>query len=104
MEGLARWSQNITHSRKNRNIKLPKNLSELNELLTQAHEAEYFWRRLFDQVGNEKRFLRKLLENCRTQAVQLENYYMKASGHIAGSWSSNAKQSFINNKYFKSVP
>ena len=82
MEGLARWSQNLTHKRKKNQEKLPSNFDELEILLYKKHNAEYFWRRLLSLCGNEKDFVKVLLEN-------IEQYNDKIIN----------RKSLLNNRY-----
>ena len=82
MEGLARWSQNLTHKRKEKYEKLPSNIDELEILLYKKHESEYFWRKLFSLCGDDIEFIKIFLED-------IEQYNDKIT----------SKRSLLNNRY-----
>lgn len=89
MEGLARWAQNLTHQRKMIEETLPQSMDTLDVLLGRAHDAEYFWRKLFSFFDDDKRFVKRLLEHSAQQASKIDNK----------QWSNKDKKSFSNNAY-----
>ncbi|MCX6051261.1 MAG: glycosyltransferase [Campylobacterales bacterium] len=98
MEGLARWSQNITHERVNIYETLPSTTDELNYLISRAHDAEYFWRELISKCGNTIDFVRILLEQSALQEKELEKKFNLVD------WSKENKKSSLNNEYiFKAI-
>jgi hypothetical protein len=98
MEGLARWSQNITHARINIRESLPSTADELNSLILRAHDAEYFWRELIAKCGNTIEFVKVLLEQSALQAIEMEKKYNLTL------WSTQNKKSLLNNEYiFKAI-
>jgi len=80
MEGLARWSQNLIQKRKMQNETLPQNKDELATLLYKKHEAEYFWRKLFEFIEDEKLFVKLLFEELSKYNIEnkkdLKNNYI----------------------------
>lgn len=99
MEGLARWSQNLTHSRTNVNEVLPSTLSKLENLTSRAHDAEYFWRELISKCNNEFYFVKILLEQCEIQANILEDIFRDENKYNENNWSRQDKRSPQNNKH-----
>ena len=95
MEGLARWSQNITHKRKMIHENLPQTLESLQALTLRAHESEYFWRQLFSFVDDEQLFIKKLLEESQKQGKILE----KELNYKPNNWTKQQKKGQHNNQY-----
>lgn len=93
MEGLARWSQNLTHKRKMHPEKLPQTVEELNRLFKRAHDAEYFWRRLWTLIDEKDIFFHTFLTNISDVAQLLE----KESRDVVEYWNKLRKQSNVNN-------
>ncbi|WP_455757816.1 ATP-grasp domain-containing protein [Sulfurimonas sp.] len=98
MEGLARWSQNLTHKRENIQEILPQSINELIYLLNREHDAEYFWRELIYKC-NSLKFVRTLLEQTTVQAEVLEEEYKNTNKYNTGNWAKIDKKSSLNNKY-----
>ncbi len=95
MEGLARWSQNLTHTRKMIEEELPQNNDQLSILLDRKHDAEYFWRELIKKCNNNSNFVKVLLEQCSKEARNKNN---------DDNWSKEEKKSYLNNEYiFKAI-
>ena len=104
MEGLARWSQNLTHKRTNVSETLPSTLSELEHLTSRAHDAEYFWRELISKCDNKFHFVKILLEQCALQANILEEAFQEDDKYKTNNWSREEKRLSINNKHiFKAI-
>ena len=103
MEGLARWAQNITHKRDNIDEKLPQNIDELELLINRAHDAEYFWRKLFSLVGDEKLFINRLLKYSAIEASIIEDKFSSKNRYLKNKWSKEEKKSRLNNKYIFSA-
>lgn len=99
MEGLARWSQNLTHTRNNISEVLPSTLSELDYLISRAHDAEYFWRELISKCDDKLYFVKVLLEQCAHQANILENMFQEDGKYKTNNWSREEKRSVLNNKH-----
>lgn len=92
MEGLARWSQNITHKRAMIDENLPKDSKEINFLLSRAHDCEFFFRKLLSFTENKTEFIKLFLENCKIEEEKL----VKEKNII---WTKELKKSELNNKY-----
>lgn len=92
MEGLARWSQNLIHNRKMIEERLPQNIEELKYLLSRAHDAEYFFRRLLPKIKDRITFIKCFLEETSTSSIEVENNY-----NII--WNNDDKKNSRNNKY-----
>ncbi|PNV84455.1 MAG: hypothetical protein C0627_00840 [Sulfurimonas sp.] len=104
MEGLARWAQNITHTRKDEREKLPQNKDELEALIKRAHDAEHFWRRLIKLVGDERLFIKRLLDNCVQEAQGIEKIFASKNRYKKNAWNKDEKKHPLNNKYiFKAI-
>lgn len=71
MEGLARWSQNLIHKRQMKDEILPQTIEELDSLLLRAHDAEYFFRKLFFYVDDLSSFIKNFLLNCELEEKEL---------------------------------
>lgn len=71
MEGLARWSQNLTHTRAPKEERLPSSPDEVDALLERAHDAEYFWRRLFSFCDG-RTLVRSLFEAAAGEAEKMQ--------------------------------
>jgi len=99
MEGLARWSQNLTHTRENIKEILPQNIKQVEYLLNRAHDAEYFWRELIDKCNDNLDFIRVLLEQTTVQAKVLEKEHKNTKKYSDGNWDKTDKKSALNNKY-----
>ncbi len=93
MEGLARWSQNLTHTRKMIDEKLPQSLEDIQYLLSRKHDAEYFFRKLISLSTNEDRFIKLLLKNCVIQEKIL------SKEQSIKTWNRENKKSAVNNEY-----
>lgn len=92
MEGLARWSQNLIQQRKMTDERLPQTAAELDALLVRAHDAEYFWRRLFSFSGGGEALIRPLLEAVAAEADTLELH-----GGDTFRWDKKHKGAYGNN-------
>ena len=99
MEGLARWSQNLTHKRKNIEENLPQTVEELEFLMTKLHDAEYFWRRLIKLVGSEKEFIKQLLEQTYEESLKIEEKNLDNNSYNKDNWTKEEKKNYFNNKY-----
>lgn len=99
MEGLARWSQNLTHKRKMINEVLPSTKDEVEFLVSRTHDAEYFWREIISKCSNELQFVKILLEQCELQAKIIENSFQKDGRYKADNWTRDEKRSPLNNQY-----
>ena len=91
MEGLARWSQTLIQHRRMKEETLPRTREALDALLVRAHDAEYFWRRLFALCGGEAP-VRPLLEAVAAEAEAIER---RGGGDFV--WDKRHKGAFSNN-------
>ena len=97
MEGLARWAQNLTHSRPSKVEILPQDCQQLQALFRRAHDAEYFWRRLLGFVEQPVEFVRKLLLECEFQCRVIELKSANSKTHQKNAWTREEKRSRHNN-------
>ncbi|MBB1488956.1 hypothetical protein [Oceanospirillum sediminis] len=97
MEGLARWAQNLTHSRPGKVEILPQDRQQLQALFRRAHDAEYFWRRLLSFVEQPVEFVRKLLLECEFQCRVIELKSANSKAHQKNAWTREEKRSRHNN-------
>ncbi|MBF0469879.1 MAG: hypothetical protein HQL48_00740 [Gammaproteobacteria bacterium] len=99
MEGLARWSQNLTHQRPQKEYPLPHDRHGLEQLLLLAHEAEYFWRHLIALSGMGATFVPTLLAACEEQAQALVELYAPFSGYTTLGWQKEERKASVNQRY-----
>jgi len=95
MEGLARWSQNLTHTRKMHSETLPRSLDELDILLDRSHDAEYFWRKIWESIGEPDLFWADLLNETAKAAYELEERSKEGISY----WRPEHKRSKLNNLF-----
>lgn len=93
MEGLARWSQNLTHKRREKIEILPQDRDQLQKLFRQAHESEYFWRRLLSFFDSPVSIIKSLLESCEL----FNSIYNKSDDVTRISWTREQKRDRTNN-------
>jgi len=123
LEGSARWSEYIFKDNTGSQKKLPKNIQELDEILSKAYGAKYFWRRLAYLCDTDNRsyappknvsqghikklypdidfkiygygFMKKLFENL----TKMDHLVTKKRGFKPYHWRESQKKSSVNNKY-----
>ena len=93
MEGLARWSQTLVQRRPMKPETLPKTMTELKGLFDRAHDAEYFWRRLFGQCADAD-IVRRLLEAAAAAAAMVE----RTAAAKPMVWNKERKAAFGNDR------